>query len=285
MQVVLEFSFDKKELHSVDDALFYLQEALLETGIPTLPYFENDKLCLIIDRKFLVQTKNLLTSLSLINLETEKEIEEIDWVKNLKDNFKDLEFNTFKVLSSIKKDEGFKSDGNSIFIKAGTGFGTGHHPTTYMLLSIIEENEQIFREAKQILDLGCGSGILAIVIAKLFNKEVLGVDNDELAIENAMYNVSLNDTKLVSLSVSDKIPSEVKFDVIVANLFSELLISFSSDFFSSLNQGGNVLVSGILNDQVAEVRDKFMSIGLKEIISKNKTDENSNTWHALVFEK
>ncbi len=161
-------------------------------------------------------------------------------------------------------------------------FGTGTHATTRMCLEAIEN--RILNSSKPIrsmLDVGIGSGILSIAAAKLGVKKIVGIDIDPIALNYAKQNISKNHVtdsvyiKEVSLKKLDK-----RFDLVVANILTEILIKLRNDLYSHLNTNGILILSGILSENKSKVSKTFTSRKLSLVGSHNDTD-----WTCLIFQK
>ena len=144
-------------------------------------------------------------------------------------------------------------------LKQGIAFGTGHHGTTKGCLlafeSLIKQapspvKKPLKNYPKQILDLGCGSGVLAIAASKAINIEVLASDIDLDAVMVTLQNAKTNGVadKITAVQ-SDGIPNDRKYDLIFANILAGPLISLAPDIAKALNPKGHVILSGLLNEQ------------------------------------
>ncbi len=155
------------------------------------------------------------------------------------------------VLRSRQRD-GRLSDSGNLVIPAGTAFGTGDHVTTAMSLRFLEEVSRKLKPGWSSVDLGTGSGILALAAARFAAKRVIAMDNDPSAIATAKQNARLNGIDTVSFRAADvqKWQFPPKIDVVTANLFSELLI----EILPRLKGAGSLILSGILRNQEREVR-------------------------------
>ncbi len=131
---------------------------------------------------------------------------------------------------------------HEIIINPKMAFGTGHHQTTAMMLEHLLESELI---GKKVLDMGCGTGILAIMASKLGAKEVLAIDNDSICYESTLENSKLNNIQNIKAAIGSKedIPTE-KFDVILANINRNILIDQMQVYSSVLNNDGIIFFSG-----------------------------------------
>lgn len=130
----------------------------------------------------------------------------------------------------------------------GLAFGTGSHASTRLVLKYLEKH---VREAERVLDYGCGSGILAIVAAKLGAGEVAAVDIDPQALETTAANASHNDVDL-RVAAPESLPAG-KFDLVLANILAGPLITLEPLLAARTRKGGRIVLSGILESQAAEV--------------------------------
>jgi ribosomal protein L11 methyltransferase len=139
-----------------------------------------------------------------------------------------------------------------LVIPAGAAFGTGDHATTAMSLRLLEEVSRKMETDWSLVDLGTGSGILALA-AKCFGaKEVVAIDNDRQAIRIAKQNARSNKIRGIKFHVRDALRSKnrhSKFDLITANLFSDLLIKAVPIWRRQLKQKGHMILSGVLREQ------------------------------------
>lgn len=168
-----------------------------------------------------------------------------------------------------------------IDIDPGMAFGTGGHATTKMCL------KSILRLAKgghlpkgpSILDVGTGTGVLAIAAVKLGFKKAVGTDIDKVALKVARKNAALNRTKL-SLSAKDlsKVPG--RFDLVAANILAGELKKLSSSLNDRITPGGFLILSGILESESESVEAVFRALGLQKAFFLNEKE-----WVALVFGK
>lgn len=140
-----------------------------------------------------------------------------------------------------------------LVINPGQAFGSGHHPTTYGALAMIERLCAT-RRFKQALDVGTGSGVLAIAMRLMGVAEVSAIDVDGLALENARENAGLNslDGK-IRFATTPVARLRRRFDLIAANILSSTLIGMASELTSLLERGGCLVLGGILNREAAAV--------------------------------
>jgi ribosomal protein L11 methyltransferase len=146
----------------------------------------------------------------------------------------------------------------------GMAFGTGLHPTTRLCLAGLEPLADDGRLAEaRVLDVGCGSGVLAIAAVLLGAASASGVDIDPIAIEATEANAARNDlTGRVTARVGRLPSGEPPFDIVLANLIAGVLVPLAPALRDEMRPGGTLLASGIFIDREAEVRTAFESVGL-----------------------
>jgi ribosomal protein L11 methyltransferase len=188
------------------------------------------------------------------HLSIEREIiPDVDWIAKSLEGLKPVRAGRFLVHGSHDRDK-VRANDLSIEIEAGQAFGTGHHGTTAGCLEMIEQvvRSRIVRNA---LDLGTGSGVLAIAVAKMRHIPVLATDIDPIAIRVAKENVRLNGiVSGMSLETapgfhSDSFRRHGPFDLIIANILARPLIKMAPQLVAHLAPGGSVILSGILASQ------------------------------------
>ncbi|MEN8225135.1 MAG: 50S ribosomal protein L11 methyltransferase [Bacteroidota bacterium] len=165
-----------------------------------------------------------------------------------------------------------------IIIEPRMSFGTAHHETTAMMLEIILHLEMAGRA---VLDMGSGTGVLAILAFKKGAGEIVAIDNDEWAFQNALDNIQLNDANTIKVELGDAgtISSRL-FDIIIANINRNILLKDIPEYTRALNKNGTLILSGFYDEDLEVITDKCSSCGLS-FISKNMT----NRWTAAVFTK
>jgi ribosomal protein L11 methyltransferase len=161
----------------------------------------------------------------------------------------------------------------------GMAFGTGLHPTTRLCLAGVEALADRGRLAgARVLDVGCGSGILAIAALKLGAATALGLDTDPIAIEATTANARRNALARRIRARNGSLPSgEPPFDVVLANLIAGVLVPLAAGLHDELRPGGSLLASGIFVDREREVGEAFEAAGL-EVADRSEEGE----WVALV---
>ena len=142
-----------------------------------------------------------------------------------------------------------------IVIPAGAAFGTGEHVTTAMSLRMLEEITRKMKPGWSAVDIGTGSGILALAAKRFGAGRVLAIDIDSLAISAARANAKLNRIRGIDVRLADvrEWRPQGQFDIIVANLFSELLLDILPGLQTKLRRGGWLILSGVLRSQEREL--------------------------------
>ena len=168
-----------------------------------------------------------------------------------------------------------------IELDPGRAFGTGSHPTTSLLLKLMEEQDF---SNKSVIDIGTGSGILMIAGKLLGADEVYGTDIDEFSMEVAkenliLNNISLNDVKLLKGNLLEVIENK-KFDIVVCNILADILVKLLDEIKYILKENSIVLFSGIIEDKLNEVISKAEEVGLEVV--EVKTDKE---WRAVYFKR
>lgn len=166
-----------------------------------------------------------------------------------------------------------------IIINPRMAFGTGHHETTSLMIRTILETNMV---GKDVLDMGCGTGILSIMASMRGAAKVTGIDIDEWCYTNSLENLDLNNIANVSVSVGDatKLPQRETFDVVLANINRNILLRDMEHYVRALRKDGTLIMSGFYEEDVRLLRDKATELGLTMVGQKD-----DNEWNALKFEK
>jgi ribosomal protein L11 methyltransferase len=188
------------------------------------------------------------------------------------EQIKPLRIGNRLTIQSRRKVEQLKT--RELVIPAVAAFGTGAHATTAMCLRLLERTSRNFQEGWSVLDAGTGTGILALAARAFGAKYVTAVDSDPRAIEIAKNNARLNRVDRVQFEIADatKYRPRRKLDVIIANLFSELIIAAIPVWKPRLKTSGILILSGILRAQEREVVRRLhkLNFAIEEIRRRGK---------------
>lgn len=156
-----------------------------------------------------------------------------------------------------------------IIIDPKMAFGTGHHQTTSLMMELLLEEEV---KDKEVLDMGCGTGILGILALKLGAKSVVAIDNDPVCCDSAIENAKLNEIDKIRVICGDSshIP-EGKFDLLIANINRNILLDQLAHYSKSLSRNGVLFMSGFYEGEDLDMlTEKAESLGLKYLNHKSR---------------
>lgn len=207
-----------------------------------------------------------------------RRVDEADWAEAWKAHFPVLRVGRRLVVRPTWRRHRREPDDVVLALDPGMAFGTGLHPTTRLCLAAIEAlADRGVLDAARVLDVGCGSGILAIAAVRLGAAGALGVDTDPIAVEateaNALRNRLARRIRVRSGSLPSGAPP---FDVVLANLIAGVLVPLATQLRDELGPGGTLLASGIFIDREDEVRAAFEAGGL-DIVGRSSEGD----WVAL----
>lgn len=186
-----------------------------------------------------------------------KLLEDEDWERAWMDNFKPLCFGE-KLWICPSWTKAPNPDAVNIMLDPGLAFGTGTHPTTALCLNWLDQQEL---DGRELIDYGCGSGILGIAALLLGAKQVIAVDNDPQALIASRSNCEKNHIELTKfpLFLPKEFVEQIKLslimpaDILLANILAGPLIELAAYFSALVKPNGNILLSGILEDQAESV--------------------------------
>lgn len=187
-----------------------------------------------------------------------KEIEQENWNATWEENFEPIQVeNKCRVRAPFHEKLDFEYD---IVIEPKMSFGTGHHETTQMMLRYILENEFI---GKSILDMGSGTGVLAILAEMKGASSIDAIDIDHWCFLNAQENVERNKCKKIEVLEGDSgLLGKKKYDTILANINRNILLSDIPKYADCLNSCGTIFLSGFYRDDIPMITEKCNEPGL-----------------------
>lgn len=208
---------------------------------------------------------------------TKNKMENKNWNEQWESNFQPIKIDDFVFVRATFHPEN-NTVKHEIIIEPKMSFGTGHHPTTSQMM----QNMRLLDfKNKTILDIGSGTGILAILADKLNAASSVALDNDEWCYKNCMENITLNNTQQVQpeLGGIEQIGNR-KFDIILANIHRNFLVENMHKLAEALNNNGYLIVSGFYSDDTKMILDKALE---QHLIATYHTTQHN--WDSIVFNK
>lgn len=205
------------------------------------------------------------------------EIENRNWNASWEANFDPVEIAQQLYIRAPfhEQKENFNS---TIIIQPKMSFGTGHHQTTFLMCEAILRLDLV---GKKVLDMGTGTGVLAILSEKKGSKDITAIDIEEWSIENCEENIVLNECAFIDTICGDvNLIDGKKFDVILANINKNILTKHLPKYFDSLCENGLLYLSGFFSTDVSELKSQANQLGFK-FISTTVKDE----WAILILQK
>ena len=224
----------------------------------------------------------LLESIFILNSDEfsieykQNEVEQTNWNVEWEKNFKPIQVdNLVSICAPFHENPNLKYD---IVIEPKMSFGTGHHETTYMM---VQHLLQLNLEGKKVLDMGCGTGILAIFAEMKGAKPIDAIDIDTWCYKNSLENVERNNCKYISVFEGDaSLLIHKKYDVIIANINRNILLTDMKTYINCLQKNGILLLSGFYQEDVPIIDTEISkyNLTLETVIEKNN-------WVALKYIK
>ncbi|MBD0833202.1 50S ribosomal protein L11 methyltransferase [Aestuariibaculum sediminum] len=205
---------------------------------------------------------------------TFSEIEQTNWNEEWEKNFSPIVVDD---VCSVRAPFHEKPDTTyDIIIEPKMSFGTGHHETTHMMIQHILNNDF---ENKSVLDMGCGTGVLAILAEMKGAKPIDAVDYDNWCYVNSLENVERNQCQNITVIEGDaSVLTGKKYDIIIANINRNILLQDMATYVSCLNENGILFLSGFYNDDIPVIREECENLMLKFVEKFER-----NQWVALKF--
>ena len=165
-----------------------------------------------------------------------------------------------------------------LLIEPKMSFGTAHHETTALIIKMMLDTD--FRN-RDVLDMGSGTGVLAILAKKLGSATTVAIDNDEWAYRNALDNIRMNDTNDISVELGDATTLKDRhFDIIIANINRNILLRDMKEYVKCLDNNGIIFFSGFYQADLPMIAKEAESLGL--VFSRHLAE---NEWTAAAFVK
>ncbi len=228
-------------------------------------------------RELLDQTRGYAKALEelfdkRITLDIEvKRLKNRDWVESYKKSITPVDTGIFYIRPSWYEPREGRID---IVIDPAFAFGSGHHASTFNCLRILQRMDL---EGKEVLDVGCGSGILAVAAAK--KGAICSLcDTDAEAIRESEKNFRLNEVEFKKRWVGSVSNLKEKYDIVIANIVADVLIFLSKELKEAVKEGGFLLLSGIVRKQKSKVAKSFKELKLVQEIDQEE-------WVTLLFKK
>ena len=225
-------------------------------------------------KESILEDIQILSSVEFEISHSKSEIAQVNWNAEWESNFHPIEVNGECALRAP-----FHTPFNvkyEIVIEPKMSFGTGHHETTYMMLQHILENDF---KGKSVLDMGCGTAVLAILADMRGATTIDAVDIDEWCFENSIENVERNNCSTISVYQGDaSFLSDKKYDSIIANINRNILLQDMETYCNCLNKGGELYLSGFYKEDLSLIKDTCTKLGLTFVTNKEK-----NNWIAAKF--
>ena len=213
------------------------------------------------------------------------ELPQIDWVSKVQRSLKPVVAGRFFVYGSHDSDK-VPPDCEPLLIEASMAFGTGHHGTTKGCLLALEQLIKVGFKAKNVIDVGCGTAVLAMAAARIFSANVIASDIDSVAHSVAKMNILANglDRNIQCFEASgfahEQIKTKNPFDLIFANILLAPLLAIATDISKYSLSGGYVVLSGILSEQAELVVNKYTGVGFS---LSNQIEIGE--WVTIIFRK
>ena len=274
----IEINISTLELDRVTDLLWTVEpygiEEVSETVVKLFfpPEYDSTELT-----SFLTQLKNenMLESFSMV----ETILEEKNWNAEWESSINVIQVSDRFVIRPTFREYIPKGDEIVLTIDPKMSFGTGEHETTKLMIRAIEK---FCSPNDVVLDIGTGTGVLAIAAVKLGAKSAIAFDNDDWCLENGIENCELNAvTNIVEIRTADvaDIP-ETDFDLVLANIQKNPLLSLASQIVKKIKLNGILILSGLLNEDEEDILKEYLKLGLEKIETNSM-----NEWISIVFNK
>ncbi len=194
------------------------------------------------------------------------EVPETDWVAHVRRELAPVEAGRFFVYGSHDADK-LPAGKIPLLIEAAMAFGTGHHGTTLGCLKALDHLLDEGFSGEKVADIGCGTAVLAMAAARVWDGAILASDIDEVAVEVAMANLKANgmEGQVTCLEAAGfdnpELQAQAPYDLIFANILKGPLVALAPDLTANLRPGGYAILSGVLNEQADDVVSVYAQNG------------------------
>ena len=205
------------------------------------------------------------------------EIPETDWVTKVKRELSPVEAGQFFVFGEHDSNK-LPKDRVGLLIEASMAFGTGHHGTTKGCLLALDKLVMSGKKIDEVIDIGCGTAVLAMAVGKVSSSRIIASDIDQVAIEVALANLKANnlENRIACLQATGfedaQIKSNAPFDLIFANILKPSLIDLAPCIRRYLKNNGHAIISGIIASQASEIMELYLQNKLK-VLDRIDIDE------------
>ena len=204
-------------------------------------------------------------------------VKQENWNEKWENNFEPVHIND-KCVIRAHFHAPFHDFEHEIIITPKMSFGTGHHETTALVMN---EMFEIDFTDKSVLDMGTGTGVLAILAAKLGATSLIGIDFDKWAYENSVENAQINAISTINFMHGDAILiGDETFDIILANINRNIILQDIAIYVKAMNTNSEIIFSGFLKKDIPLILEKSKQLGLDLVASKHK-----NKWQMLHLKK
>ena len=214
-----------------------------------------------------------------------QQVEDMDWVSHVQSQLCPVEAGRFLIYGSHDRETAIGAN-YGIEIDAAQAFGTAHHGTTKGCLIAIDDLSQSITPPKTILDLGTGTGILAIAASLTWpDATIIASDVDPIAVDIAAANTALNNAAAITTLCADSlqddtIQSAAPFNLLIANILARPLIAMAGEITGAVAPQGTLLLSGILDKQAKDVETAYTDAGLT-----HRSTSLIGEWATILFQK
>ena len=272
--IYIEYSFKVKPVQPASDILI---AELGEAGFESFVEEEDGVLAYIQKTAWSDTIIEAIEILKNANFEISyqfKEIEQENWNATWEANFNPIQVADACVVRAPFHDKPVVE--YDIIIEPKMSFGTGHHETTHMMLEHILTHD--FKN-KSVLDMGCGTGVLAILAAMKGAKKIDAIDIDNWCYQNSLENVERNQCEHIKVYEGDaSLLKNRKYDVIIANINRNILLADIPVYANALNENGTLFLSGFYTEDIDVISEKCLAVELK--FEKNL---EKNNWVAVKY--